>query len=83
MSKHLKIKLFEQFIEEMAISDQAVQRILKYMETLGDDSEELARCKEIITGNSSSSMKRVIEDFLEMDYSDSRQIEREIFGSNQ
>jgi hypothetical protein len=81
--KHNRVKLFEQFIEEMAIGDHHVQRILKYMETLKEDPEELARCKEIITGNPDASDQRVLDDIQEMGYRDIRDVEKEIFGNNQ
>lgn len=81
--KQTRVKLFEQFIEEMAINDHGVQRILKYIETLENNPNELARCKEILTGDPKASHKRILDDIREMGYRDIRDFEKEIFGDNQ
>ena len=78
-----KLKLFEDFVNEMALTDETVSRILAHMAEAekNGDTEEIKRCKKIITGDEEATdeelKKSILEDY---NYREIKQVEEEIFG---
>lgn len=73
-----RIKLYEQFIQEMSITDHRVQRILDYMKTA--NGEEVKRCKRILTSHEDSTIQDVLSTIKETGYEEMQDLEEEIFG---
>ena len=73
-----KIKLFEDYIQEMALTDVTVKKILDHLKN--SDEEEIKRCKDIISGDENSIIREILKRLQECDYKDIKEIEKEIFG---
>ena len=78
-----KLKLFEDFVNEMALTDETVSRILAHMAEAekNGDMDEIKRCKKLITGDEEATDKELEKSLLEdYGYRQIKQLEEEIFG---
>ena len=78
-----KLKLFEDFVNEMALTDETVKRILAHMAEAekNGDMKEIKRCKKLITGDEEATEKELEKSLLEdYGYRGIKQLEKEIFG---
>jgi putative IMPACT (imprinted ancient) family translation regulator len=70
-------KTHKEFINEMALGDIHAKHIIDHYKKADKDEQE--RCAEIITGDSKSTVKKILKDILEMGYKEIQEIEAEIF----
>ena len=61
-----KIKLFEDYIQEMALTDVTVKKILNHLRN--SNVHEIERCKSIITGNENSTTREILKALQDCDY---------------
>ena len=73
-----RIKLFEDFLQEMSLSDWRVQKILNHMKTA--DENEVQRCKQITTGKEDCNTRTLLKALLDCDYSEIKEFVLLIFG---